>query len=131
MNFCIYAITNKGNLYFIYIDMKEQKIHKVNKQFLGTYQTLDSDGQKVKVNKRPSSICANQYNILIGYEHLELFTLVKICAVSTQPPLIEQIKFSCPYLHKIIRMSFAAETMAVCVVVQVKQNDKYDFSIPI
>lgn len=28
-------------------------------------------------------------------------------------------------------MSFAAETMAVCIIVQVKENDKYDFSIPI
>ena len=28
-------------------------------------------------------------------------------------------------------MTFASETMAICVIVQVKENDKYDFSIPI
>ena len=68
---------------------------------------------------------------MIGYESLEEFTLVKICAISTQAPSFEPIKFSCPYLHKIVRMNFAAETMAICITVQVKENDKYDFSIPI
>jgi hypothetical protein len=28
-------------------------------------------------------------------------------------------------------MTFAQETMAVCVIVQVKENDRYDLSIPI
>lgn len=44
---------------------------------------------------------------------------------------IERISFSCPMLHKIVKMTFAQETMAVCVVVQVKDGDKYDLSIPI
>lgn len=44
---------------------------------------------------------------------------------------IEKINFSCPMLHRIVRMCFAQETMAVCVVVQVKEGDRYDLSIPI
>lgn len=34
-------------------------------------------------------------------------------------------------LHKIVKMTFAYETMAVCVIVQVKEGDRYDLSIPI
>ena len=34
-------------------------------------------------------------------------------------------------LHKIVKMTFAQETMAVCVIVQVKEGDRYDLSIPI
>lgn len=34
-------------------------------------------------------------------------------------------------LHKISKMTFAQETMAVCVIVQVKEGDRYDLSIPI
>ncbi len=34
-------------------------------------------------------------------------------------------------LHKITKMTFAQETMAVCVIVQVKEGDRYDLSIPI
>ena len=59
MNFSLYAISNKGNLYFIYIDMKEQKITKVHKEFLGTYQTINEENKEIVVNRKPSSICAN------------------------------------------------------------------------
>ena len=31
LEFCIYAITNRGNLYFIYLDMKDVKPTKVEK----------------------------------------------------------------------------------------------------
>ena len=65
-------------------------------------------------------MCVNEYNILIGYEHIEELTLVKICAISSQLPSFETIRFSCPFLHKIVRMNFAVETMSVCIVVQVK-----------
>ena len=70
MNFSMYAITTKGNLYFIYVDMKDLKITKVSKEFLGTYQTANTEGKEITVNKKPSSLCANEYNILIGYEHV-------------------------------------------------------------
>lgn len=102
------------------VDLKEIKITKSEKYFLGNYQTLDASGNEITVSKRPSAMCVNEYNIVIGYEHIEELTLVKICAVSGQPPSFESIRFSCPFLHKIIRMSFAVETISICIVVQVK-----------
>ncbi len=62
---------------------------------------------------------------------MEEFTLVKICPVMTGQPVMERIPFACPNLHKIVRMQFAHETMSVCVIVQVKENDRYDLTIPI
>jgi len=53
------------------IDPKENKITKVTKHFLGNYQTLDEKGVEVTKRRKPSSICANEYNIAIGYESIE------------------------------------------------------------
>lgn len=90
------------------INPKENKITKVTKHFLGNYQTLDEKGVEVTKRRKPSSICANEYNIAIGYESIEELTLVKISAVASQVPTFEAINFCCPFLHKIVRMSFAA-----------------------
>lgn len=84
--FCVYIITDQGNLYFMSIDLKEIKITKCEKYFLGNYLTLDANGNEVTQRKRPSAMCVNEYNISIGYEHIEELTLVKICAVSSQQP---------------------------------------------
>ena len=130
-DFCLYIVTDAGNLYFATLCLMDHKVTSIQKFFLDTYATVTQAGQEVLSNRRPSCICSNEYNILIGYEHIEEFTLVKICSISTQPPSFESISFSCPSLHKIVRMNFAAETMAVCVMVQVKENDKHDFCIPI
>jgi hypothetical protein len=56
--------------------------------------------------------------------------LVKVCALNSVSS-VETIGFSCPMLHRIVKMTFAQETMAVCVIVQVKEGDRYDLSIPI
>ena len=56
--------------------------------------------------------------------------MIKVCALNNHSS-VETITFSCPYLHKIVKMTFAQETMAICVIVQVKENDRYDLSIPI
>lgn len=79
----------------------------------------------------PSSICCNEYNILVGYHLIEEFTLIKVCPVMTGKPSLQKIPFSCPNLHKIVRMQFAHETMSICVMVQVKENDRHDLTIPI
>lgn len=41
IDFCVYIITDQGNLYFVYTDIKDLKITKVDRYFLGNYQTLD------------------------------------------------------------------------------------------
>lgn len=80
----------------------------------------------------PSSICCNEYNIIIGYNFIEEFSLIKISPIMTQlSSSIQRVGFSCPNLHKIVRMQFAHETMSICVIVQVKENDKFDLCIPI
>jgi len=38
----------------------------------------------------------------------------------TGKPIHQKIAFSCPNLHKIVKMQFAHETMSICVIVQVK-----------
>ena len=66
-----YLITTKGNLYFISLNLSQSSVNKWEKQFLGTYETVDQKGNKVTVHRKPSSICCNEYNVLIGYEHIE------------------------------------------------------------
>ena len=123
-------ITDKGNLYFVSLCLPKSRVDRWESQFLGTYETIDEKGNKVTVNRKPSSICCNEYNVLVGYYHIEEFTLIKVCALNSVSS-VEKITFSCPMLHKIVRMTFAQETMAVCVIVQVKEGDRYDLSIPI
>ncbi len=76
------------------------------KHFLGTFETINQEGNKIVQNRMPSSICCNEYNILVGYHYIEEFTLIKVCGLNTVSS-IETIEFSCPYLHKIVKMSFA------------------------
>lgn len=57
--------------------------------------------------------------------------MVKICPIMIGKPETQKIPFSCPNLHKIVRMQIAHETMSICVIVQVKENDRHDLSIPI
>jgi len=47
------------------------KVSKVEKYFLGNYQTVDEKGVEITRRRRPSSICVNEYNIVVGYEHIE------------------------------------------------------------
>ena len=125
-----YLITDKGNIYFMSLSLSQCRVDRWECQSLGTYSTVDQQGKTVTSHRRPSSICCNEYNILIGYYHIEEFTLIKVSALNSIST-IEKISFSCPMLHKIVKMTFAQETMAVCVIVQVKEGDRYDLSIPI
>jgi hypothetical protein len=43
---------------------------------------------------------------------------------------METIKFVCPGFQKILRLSFAAETMTVCAVVQAKEGYPLGFDVP-
>lgn len=36
-----YLITNKGNLYFLSLNLSQSRVEKWERQFLGTYETLD------------------------------------------------------------------------------------------
>jgi hypothetical protein len=53
------VITDQGNLYFIYVDISNLKTTKVEKYFLGNYQTVDEKGTEIVRRRRPSSICVN------------------------------------------------------------------------
>lgn len=63
-------ITDKGNLYFLTLNTAQSKISKWQKQSLGTYNTVDGQGNQVTLNRKPSSICCNEYNVLVGYYHI-------------------------------------------------------------
>lgn len=39
----LYLITNKGNLYYISINLPQSIVSKYDKQFLGNYETVDDD----------------------------------------------------------------------------------------
>ena len=45
---------------------------------------VSKNGNKIIKNRIPSTLCCNEYNIVIGYYFIEEFTLVKVCSVSTQ-----------------------------------------------
>ena len=54
-----YMVTTKGNLYFLSLHIPHCKIDRWEKQFLGTYETVDEKGQVVTVNRLPSTLCCN------------------------------------------------------------------------
>jgi hypothetical protein len=132
----LYIITSSGYLIFVNANLSTHKADKVERLFLGTFETIEPSTMKsITRSRMPSSICCNEYNIIIGYQFIEEFSLVKVCPIMTASSSaalsIQRVPFSCPNLHKIIRMQFAHETMSVCVIVQVKENDRFDLCIPI
>lgn len=55
----IYLITEKGNLYYISLNLSRFEIADHNRQFLGTFETVDEEGNTITKNRIPSSICCN------------------------------------------------------------------------
>lgn len=122
----VYA-TDKGYLYFGRLNIDGS--YKCEREDLGTFETLDSDGKIITARRRPSIVCCNDYNILIGYELLEELTLIKVSGINFQKRTVEKICFSCPYLHKVMSMNFSEENSGVCMVVQLKEGDKEGISM--
>ncbi len=63
----VYA-TDQGYLYICRINIDGGYI--CQREDLGTFETLDPEGNVITCRKRPSAICCNEFNILIGYELL-------------------------------------------------------------
>lgn len=63
----IYLITSKGNLHFVTINYNNNKVDSVETIYLGDFETIDEEGNIIRTNRVPSSICCNEYNIVIGY----------------------------------------------------------------
>ena len=58
-------------MYYVSLNLSHFEISNHTKQFLGTFETVDDDGNLITVPRMPSSICCNEYNILIGYHYIE------------------------------------------------------------
>jgi hypothetical protein len=56
---------------FVSINVGLMKVSNVESLFLGEFQTLDENGNEVAQHRLPSSICCNEYSILIGYHYIE------------------------------------------------------------
>jgi hypothetical protein len=122
----VYA-TDKGYLYLG--RMSADGSYKCEKEDLGTFTTLDSIGNPIIARRRPSVVCCNDYNILIGYELLEELTLIKVSGINYQKRTKENICFNCPYLHRVMSLNFSEENSGVCMVVQLKEGDKEGISM--
>ena len=97
---------------------------------LGYFETLEYD-QVVLKRKIPSAICVSESIIVVGYHLCEELTVVKIHNIDFNKRSIEKVKFNCPYLHKIVSMSFSEEYTSICLVVQFKEQDKYGIDMKI